>query len=350
LRTHYDVIGVAADATHDEIRRAYHLRARHLHPDANSNASVDVLRSTTEAMAELNLAWSVLGDPRSRRTYDLKRTWKARGVAAAKKRPNGSAKGAGNGSANGTAGTANGSANGSHRGKGSRTTGRPDAAGSRSGARNAAFANAQAAARAGARAGATGAATGSRSYTGRRVPGRTRVAAQGGTGVGQRLRTAADGAVRLRPPRADECRHCGSAPAIGVELRGRLVDPVATLFGRSAFEAGPVCRTCGVALFRDLTDEVLCTAGAALGFVGFVLYGWVFALVRSLGNANNLSRVRSLGAPMRDPLVATRRSIPMDPGPTLWRRRGMARVRAFVVVLVLVALAVVALVLTGRLG
>jgi hypothetical protein len=122
------------------------------------------------------------------------------------------------------------------------------------------------------------------------------------------------------------------------------------LFGRSTFEAGPVCRTCGVALFRDLTDEVLCSAGAALGFFGFVIYGWAFALIRSLGNANYLSRVHALGTPVRDPLVATRRSIPMDPGPTLWQRRGMARVRACVIVLALVAVAVAALALTGRLG
>ncbi len=181
------------------------------------------------------------------------------------------------------------------------------------------------------------------------MAGRTRAATQAGATVGQRLRTGADGAVRLRPPRHDECRHCGSAPAVGVELRGRFADPVATLLGRSTVEAGPVCRPCGVALFRDLTDEVLCTSGAALGFVGFVLYGWPFALIRSLGNASHMTRVHALSTPMRDPLVATRLSIPMDPGQTLWRRRGMARVRAFVVVLVLVALAVGALVLTGRL-
>lgn len=123
-----------------------------------------------------------------------------------------------------------------------------------------------------------------------------------------------------------------------VELRGQFVDSVATLFGRSKVEAGPVCRPCGTARFRHLTDEALCSAGAALGFFGFVLYGWLFAMIRVLGNARFLSRINELGPPVRDPLVATYRTVPLDAGPTLWHRPGMARVRAFLVLVALVVL------------
>lgn len=64
--THYDVLGVAADATGDQIRRAYVDRARLLHPDANPGAP-DAAR---RAMQDLNEAWRVLRDPAARAAYD----------------------------------------------------------------------------------------------------------------------------------------------------------------------------------------------------------------------------------------------------------------------------------------
>ena len=66
-RTHYQRLGVAPHATHDELRRAYRRLAQRHHPDANPGAP-DEARAV---MADINQAWEVLGDPERRRVYDL---------------------------------------------------------------------------------------------------------------------------------------------------------------------------------------------------------------------------------------------------------------------------------------
>jgi hypothetical protein len=63
VRTHYDVLGVPPSASADDVKRAYHRRAREHHPDVQVGASGD-------PMVEVNAAWAVLGDPVRRRTYD----------------------------------------------------------------------------------------------------------------------------------------------------------------------------------------------------------------------------------------------------------------------------------------
>jgi DnaJ-like protein len=60
-RSHYDVLGVEARATPDELRAAYRRAARDHHPDAGGNA---------QRMSEVNAAWYVLGDPARRAAYD----------------------------------------------------------------------------------------------------------------------------------------------------------------------------------------------------------------------------------------------------------------------------------------
>lgn len=67
--THYDVLGVGADATAEQIRRAYHDRARHLHPDGLAGASRDD-DTVRRAMQDVNEAWRVLRDPVRRAAYD----------------------------------------------------------------------------------------------------------------------------------------------------------------------------------------------------------------------------------------------------------------------------------------
>ena len=59
--THYDVLGVAADASPAEVRAAYRLAARDHHPDAGGDPG---------RMRDLNAAWHVLGDPIRRAAYD----------------------------------------------------------------------------------------------------------------------------------------------------------------------------------------------------------------------------------------------------------------------------------------
>ncbi|MGH9135218.1 MAG: J domain-containing protein [Ilumatobacteraceae bacterium] len=64
IRTHYDVLGVTADADATMIRDAYRERARVHHPDRGGAASA------TE-MAAINEAYRVLGDEARRAVYDL---------------------------------------------------------------------------------------------------------------------------------------------------------------------------------------------------------------------------------------------------------------------------------------
>ena len=59
--THYDVLGVTADASPAEVRAAYRLAARDHHPDAGGDPG---------RMRDLNAAWHVLGDPIRRAAYD----------------------------------------------------------------------------------------------------------------------------------------------------------------------------------------------------------------------------------------------------------------------------------------
>ena len=66
-RTHYQRLGVAPHATHEEIQRAYRRQARTYHPDANPDGASAEARA---AMIEINAAWEVLGDPDKRRAYD----------------------------------------------------------------------------------------------------------------------------------------------------------------------------------------------------------------------------------------------------------------------------------------
>jgi hypothetical protein len=70
LTTHYDVLGITADAKADTIKRAYYKRARAYHPDAHAGSTAELLDEAERAMAALNSAWTVLRDPQARRDYD----------------------------------------------------------------------------------------------------------------------------------------------------------------------------------------------------------------------------------------------------------------------------------------
>ena len=64
-RTHYQVLGVSAEASIDEIRRAYRELMRAIHPDVNENSA-----GGSQRMTEINLAWKTLSSPQLRRAYD----------------------------------------------------------------------------------------------------------------------------------------------------------------------------------------------------------------------------------------------------------------------------------------
>ncbi|MBJ7353387.1 MAG: J domain-containing protein [Thermoleophilaceae bacterium] len=60
----YEILGVARDATEDEVRAAYIAGAKRSHPDVVGEAE------SGERMRQLNLAYEVLRDPELRVLYD----------------------------------------------------------------------------------------------------------------------------------------------------------------------------------------------------------------------------------------------------------------------------------------
>ncbi len=64
-RDYYGTLGVAKDATQDEIKRAYRKLARELHPDVNKEDGAQ------ERFREVTSAYEVLSDPKKRQVVDL---------------------------------------------------------------------------------------------------------------------------------------------------------------------------------------------------------------------------------------------------------------------------------------
>src|SRR5437899_2001923 len=62
----YAVLGVAQDASDEDIKRAYRRLARELHPDVNQHDP-----AAEERFKEVSAAYEVLSDPAKRRQYDM---------------------------------------------------------------------------------------------------------------------------------------------------------------------------------------------------------------------------------------------------------------------------------------
>lgn len=67
-RDYYEVLGIAPDASAEEIRRAYHRLAFQCHPDRNRKSE-----EANKKMQEINEAYAILSDPIKRREFDLPR-------------------------------------------------------------------------------------------------------------------------------------------------------------------------------------------------------------------------------------------------------------------------------------
>jgi curved DNA-binding protein len=72
FKNYFGIMGVARDASQDEIKRAYRKLARKYHPDVSKEADAE------ERFKELGEAYAVLKDPEKRAAYDqLGQEWKA---------------------------------------------------------------------------------------------------------------------------------------------------------------------------------------------------------------------------------------------------------------------------------
>jgi DnaJ-class molecular chaperone len=67
-RDYYEVLGIAPDASAEEIRRAYHMLAFQCHPDRHQETE-----EANKKMQEINEVYAILSDPIKRREYDLPR-------------------------------------------------------------------------------------------------------------------------------------------------------------------------------------------------------------------------------------------------------------------------------------
>ena len=82
MTDHYAVLGVARNASVDDIRRAYRNRMRTAHPDSRG-ATGSSTSSTTAEVTRIAEAWNVLSSPARRAAYDLQlATGSAAGVGA----------------------------------------------------------------------------------------------------------------------------------------------------------------------------------------------------------------------------------------------------------------------------
>jgi molecular chaperone DnaJ len=67
-RDYYEVLGIAPNASAEEIRRAYHRVAFQCHPDRHEETE-----EANKKMQEINEVYAILSDPIKRREYDLPR-------------------------------------------------------------------------------------------------------------------------------------------------------------------------------------------------------------------------------------------------------------------------------------
>ncbi|KAK6118894.1 hypothetical protein DH2020_047347 [Rehmannia glutinosa] len=71
-KTHYETIGIKEDASHEEIRKAYRSAILNYHPDKlqmPSETSKPINESGNRFL-EVQRAWEILADPKSRALYD----------------------------------------------------------------------------------------------------------------------------------------------------------------------------------------------------------------------------------------------------------------------------------------
>ncbi|XP_023341221.1 dnaJ homolog subfamily C member 4 [Eurytemora carolleeae] len=69
--THYSVLGVDYEATQEQIRTAYIRLSKEFHPDYNAGVDDAKMETIHNKFVKINAAYSVLGNKKQRRMYDL---------------------------------------------------------------------------------------------------------------------------------------------------------------------------------------------------------------------------------------------------------------------------------------
>jgi len=110
------------------------------------------------------------------------------------------------------------------------------------------------------------------------------------------------------------CIMCGSSPAANVTIRqetGKIV------FRTRRRVEGPMCRSCGLAIFREMTNKTLMTGW--WGVISF--FTNIYSIFKNIGARNRLAAL----APPTVPAAAagTPAAVPLDPNPPLTRRPGL---------------------------
>lgn len=70
MPSYYEILGVSADATAEQIRAAYRSKALRLHPDRFATADPSEQRAATDQFQQLTEAHAVLSSPAKRAAYD----------------------------------------------------------------------------------------------------------------------------------------------------------------------------------------------------------------------------------------------------------------------------------------
>lgn len=71
IPSHYATLGVVTNATQEEIKAAYFKLSKEMHPDVNQGKNVADQEDNNNKYIKVNEAYSVLGNPRERRVYDM---------------------------------------------------------------------------------------------------------------------------------------------------------------------------------------------------------------------------------------------------------------------------------------
>jgi molecular chaperone DnaJ len=79
--THYDTLDVRPSATQAEIKQSYRRLVKRFHPDSNRWVN------SHDAIAQINAAYEVLGDPSARKSYDRRLGYARIGAAPATAQP-----------------------------------------------------------------------------------------------------------------------------------------------------------------------------------------------------------------------------------------------------------------------